>query len=140
MLSIKSPYTIVTIITPETDDPATSGRVVNLPCSPTVSHETVVQVGPNEWTLRPHARKNGYGMMLEFYAQERREADAAAWVKQIADEQAGKRCGPFPREKLPREVIRRQACGELDDVQALEDANRTAPVTGKVSRSGKASE
>lgn len=134
MLSIKTEYTIVTIVTPETDDPATSGRVVNLPCSPTITHETLEQIGPSAWTLRSYARSRGYGMILEMYQQEGRSEDAADWIKQVADQQAGKRCKPFPREKLPKEVIRRQACGELDEVQALADAKRTAPVTARVAK------
>lgn len=134
ILKIDTPYVIVSVVTPETDDPATSGRIVNHHCAPTISHESLEQTGPNRWTLRAAYRDVGYVQLLDLYAQERNTEGAAAWVKYIADGQAGKRVKPFPREKLPREVIRRQACGETDREQALDDANRTAPVTAKAAR------
>lgn len=131
MHKIETPYVIVSVVTPETDDPATSGRVVNHHCAPTISHESLEPAGPGRWTLRAVYRDIGYAMLADLYAQERNADGAAAWAKYIADGQAGKRVKPFPRHLLPREVIRRQACGETDEAQALADANRTAPVTGR---------
>jgi len=136
MLQIETPYVIVSVVTPETDDPATSGRIVNHHCAPTISHESLEMVGPNRWTLRAAWRDRNYAMLLDLYAQERNADGAAAWTKYLADGQAGKRVKPFPRELLPREVIRRQSCGETDPVQALADANRTAPVTGRTRKAG----
>ena len=131
MFKINDPYVIVSVVTPETDDPATSGRIVNHHCAPTISHESLEQTGPNTWTLRAAYRDHGYVMLLDLYSHERRPEDAALWKQYIADGQSGKRVKPFPRERLPREVIRRQACGETDDAQALADANKTAPVTSR---------
>lgn len=131
LIKIDTQYVIVSIVTPETDDPATSGRIVNHHCSPTISHESLEQTGPNTWTLRAAYRDRGYVQIFDLYAHERRPEDAAAWRQYIADGQAGKRVKPFPRERLPREVIRRQACGETDEATALVDANRTAPVTNR---------
>jgi hypothetical protein len=133
MLKPEAQYVIVSVVTPETDDPATSGRVINIPCAPTVSHPMLERNGPT-WSLRAAYRDRGYTTMEACYAQEHNEDGAAAWVKLIEDSQAGKRVGTFPREKLPKEVLRRQACGEIDTVKALEDAKRTAPVTSKVTK------
>jgi len=132
MLKPEHPYTIVSVVTPETDDPSTSGRVINFPCAPTVSHEMLEQGAGLTWSLRGPWRDRGYATMESLYAQERNPEGAAAWAKFIADGQAGKRVGVFSREQLPREVLRRQACGETDTTQALVDAKRTAPVTNKV--------
>lgn len=137
MISPETPYVIVSVVTPETDDPATSGRIVNHHCSPTISHESLEQTGANTWTLRAVYRMRGYAMIGELYAQERNQEGAEAWAKYLADGQAGKRVKPFPKELLPREVIRRQACGETDEAQALADAQRTAPDTSRTSK-GKA--
>lgn len=137
MITPETPYVIVSVVTPETDDPATSGRIVNHHCSPTISHESLEQIGPNRWTLRAAWRDRGYAMLLDIYAHERNAEGAAAWAKYIADGQAGKRVKPFPKELLPREVLRRQACGETDEATALADAQRTAPDTSRTSK-GKA--
>lgn len=134
MLSPETPYVIVTIVTPETDDPATSGRVINLPCAPTISHDMLERTGEKTWGLRLAWVERGYSMINALYQHEANLEHATDWAKYVADGQAGKRVGVFPREKLPKEVIRRQACGELDEVKALADAKRTAPVTGKVSK------
>lgn len=137
MITPETPYVIVSVVTPETDDPATSGRIVNHHCAPTISHESLEQIAPGQWTLRAAYRMRGYAMLLEIYAQERNPDGAAAWAKYIADGQAGKRVKPFPKELLPREVLRRQACGETDEATALADAQRTAPDTSRSSK-GKA--
>lgn len=134
MHKIDTPYVIVSVVTPETDDPATSGRIVNHHCSPTISHESLEQTGPDRWTLRAAFRDRGYVQILDLYAQERNTEGAAAWLKYIADGQAGKRVKPFPKSLLPREVIRRQACGETEPEAALADAQRTAPDTSRTSK------
>lgn len=131
MLKPEHPYIIVSVVSPETDDPATSGRVTNYPCAPTVSHPSLEQGDGLSWSLRGPWRDRGYVTMQALYEQERNSEGAAAWAKYIADGQAGKRVGVFPREMLPREVLRRQACGETDSARALEDAKRTAPVTSR---------
>lgn len=134
MLKPETPYVIVTVVTPETDDPSTSGRVINFPCAPTVSHPMLEATSSGGWSLRSEPMMMGYATIQTLYAQERFTEGAARWEKFIADSQAGKRVGAFPREWLPKEVLRRQACGELDETQALADAKRTAPVTSKVSK------
>lgn len=134
MLKPEVPYVIVSVVTPQTDRPETSGRIINFPCSPTVSHEMLEQVGDKmEWSLRGPWRDRGYTTMDALYRQENNEAGLEAWVKFIQRGQAGQvqRGEVFDRSKLPREVIRRQACGEVDEAKALSDANRTAPVTNR---------
>lgn len=134
MLKPEAPYVIVSVVTPETDDPSTSGRVINFPCAPTISHPMLERTGEATWSLRSSYRDRGYTTIEACYAQERNPEGAAEWAQSIADSQAGKRVGAFPREKLPKEVLRRQACGELDEAKALADAKRTAPVTSKVAK------
>ena len=127
----ETPYIIVTVVTPETDDPGTSGRVVNYPCAATITHEMLERTGPAIWTLRSIWRDRGYSLLQDLYAQERNSEGMAAWKAYVDAFQTGKRVVPFAKDKLPREVLRRQACGELDEAQALTEAKRTAPVTGK---------
>lgn len=132
-LKPEAPYVIVSVVSPQTDDPSTSGRITNYPCAPTVSHPVLERSG-STWIVRAAAMNLGYTLIQSLYAQERFTEGAARWEKFIADSQAGKRVGAFPREFLPKEVLRRQACGELDEAQALADAKRTAPVTAKVAK------
>lgn len=137
MLKPETPYVIVTVVTPETDDPSTSGRVINFPCAPTVSHPMLEATSSGGWNIRSEAMLMGYTTIQACYAMERNAAGAAKaakWEKYIADSQAGRRVGAFPREDLPLEVLRRQACGELDEAQALSDAKRTPQVTAKVAK------
>lgn len=136
MLKPEAQYVIVSVVTPETDDPATSGRVVNLPCAATITHPMLERTGPATWSLRAAYRDRGYTTMESCFAQEHNEVHAAEWLQLLDDTQSGKRVTAFPRHKLPKEVLRRQACGEIDTDQALEDAERTAPVTSKVSPRG----
>lgn len=130
-LKPETPYVIVSVVTPETDDPSTSGRIVNFPCAPTVTHEMLMRVD-DTWMLQPKAAAIGYVTVKDLYQQERNGAGWDAWQAHVASWQGGKRFTPFPREKLPREVLRRQACGETDEALALELSKKTAPVTGKI--------
>jgi len=93
MLSPEQPYIIVSVVTPETDDPSTSGRVINFPCAPTISHEMLEQGDGLTWSLRGPWRDRGYATMDALYLQERNAEGAAAWAKYLADAQAGKRVG-----------------------------------------------
>lgn len=130
----ETPYIVVSVVTPETDDPATSGRIANFPCAATITHEMLERTGPTTWTLRSTWRDRGYSMLGDLYAQERNPEGLAAWKAYVEAFQAGRRVAPFPKDKLPREVVRRQACGELDESQALLEAKRTAPVTGRMKK------
>lgn len=110
MLKPEEPYTIVTIVTPETDDPATSGCVVNLPCAPTVTHESLMR-DRGQYYLRPGHVDAGYRLLKDLYVAEDNAAGWADYQAHVAAFQAGRRVGRFPLAKLPREVRRRQGAG-----------------------------
>lgn len=131
MLKPETPYLIVTIVTPETDDPATSGTVVNIPCAPTVTHELLIR-DQGVYSLRPSATRAGYVLLEDLYRAERNERGWEEYQAYVADWQAGRaKRKPFQKEKLPREVLRRQSCGEIETEHQVEGARRAPPTTGK---------
>lgn len=143
MLKANTPYIIVSVVTPETDDPATSGKVVNYPCAPTISHDVIELTEEGQYLVRAAYAQRGYIAVLDLLKSEKDRdplsgltgAEKAERHRDYhARAQAGQRVGPYPREWLPREAIRRQACGETDPVQALADANKTAPPTAKLAQ------
>ncbi len=141
-LQANAPYVIVSVCTPMTDDPTTSGKVINYPCAPTISHDCIELTDEGTYLVKSTFASKGYISILDLCMNEKPAADdpltgEQKWAKHVkyhADAQAGKKVGPYPREWLPREVVRRQACGETDSVQAMADANRTAPVTAKLAK------
>lgn len=141
-LQANAPYVIVSVCTPETDDPATSGKVINYPCAPTISHDCIELTEEGSYLVKSTFTSRGYVSILDLCRAEKPDPSdpftgEQKWEKHVkyhTDAQAGKRVGNYPREWLPREVIRRQSCGETDHVQGLVDASRTAPVTSKLTK------
>ncbi len=133
MIPPERPPTIVPIVTPQTDDPATSGRIRNLSCSPTVAHDWLLR-DESGYALRPSYTRAGYALLEDVYSQEGNPQGWARYQAYIAAWQSGKaRRKPFPRSELPNEVLRRQACGDIDSAE--ETAKRSPPTTGRVSKS-----
>ncbi len=133
MIAPERKHTIIPVVTPMTDDPATSGRIRNLSCGPTIGHDWLMR-DESGYALRPAWSRAGYVLLRDLYEQERNLAGWEKFEAFIAAWQAGKaRKKPFPVAELPREVRLRQACG---DAEALEEAGRRSPpTTGKVSTS-----
>lgn len=134
MLKPESPYTILPIVTPETDDPATSGTVVNIPCAPTIGHDLIMREG-GVYSLRPFAQRAGYVTLEALYLAEGNKQgweEYRAYVEAFTSGKAKRQA--FPKDKLPREVLRRQSCGEIEPEKQVEAARRAPPTTGKAAK------
>lgn len=146
MLKANTPYVIISVVTPQTDDPTTSGRVINFPCAPTVSHD-MVEFTEGQYLVPAAYSRRGYVREIDLLADETGvdpecgltgPEKLAKHLEYHQRAQAGHRVGNYPKEWLSIECRRRQAVGEPDTKQALADANRTAPVTARLAKGGKA--
>ncbi len=126
---------IVPVVTPQTGDPSTSGRVRNLPVSP--------QAMPAWLELRPGAHgkppyfgvkgiyaDKGYALLQDLYEE---ESDAAGWNKYqryIVAWKDGTARVSFPMADLPKEVQRRQSV-QLVDNEFGGEFSPSKPTTGE---------
>lgn len=151
MLNANAPYTIVSVVTPETNDPSSSGKVINYPCAPTISHDILelAQDGSGQYLVSATYSMKGYIREIDLLAREQDKDPVsdltgkeklALHLDYHRRAQRGERVGNYPKEWLSLECRRRQAVGETNPEQAYEDAKRTAPVTAKLSKGGKAVE
>lgn len=111
----ESPYTLVAVVTPITDDPGTSGKIKHLPCAPQVKHKWLRAYdagdGKVDYAIEPLYGRRGYVLLRDLFEAEHRAEDWAAYERMLADLALGKRVKPFPQERLPAEVLRRRARG-----------------------------
>lgn len=118
-VAAEDPYTYVAIVTPMTADPATSGKIKHLPCAPQVKHKWIVSqvVGRNragevvDFFIAPLAARVGYILLRDLYMAEGNPEGWAEYERHMKAIAAGQKVKPFPADKLPREVLRRRACG-----------------------------
>lgn len=154
-----APYRIVPVVSPLSNDPSTSGRVVNLPCGGGVCHRQVMMLDDGDYGIHPTYYKRGWRLLFDLYDEEatalQREADIhrgtpehdakAALAKASRENKAryesylvswekGTTRSSFPKQWLPREVLDRHRCALPD---AFADAFRSPPVTGAVSEGPK---
>lgn len=111
----EDPYTYVALVTPMTADPATSGKIKHLPCAPQVKHKWLVAQevarGMVDFFVTPLAARAGYILLRDLYMAEGNPEGWADYERHLRDIAAGRKVKPFPVDKLPREVLRRRACG-----------------------------
>lgn len=110
-----TPYRLIAVVTPITDDPATSGKIKHVPCSPTIKHKWLVAFydddGKLDWQVEGRFMRKGYMLLRDLFEKEGNHEGWAEYEKHLAECAAGKARKPFPVEKLPREVLFRRACG-----------------------------
>lgn len=115
VVSSGTPYTLVAVVTPITDDPATSGKIKHVPCAPQVGHKWlssyIDERGRREYGIVPLYGRRGYVLLRDLFEAEGNAEGWAEYEKHLAECAAGKARKPFPVEKLPAEVRRRRACG-----------------------------
>lgn len=126
-------YKIITIVHPPSNDPGTSGRVINLHCGGGVCHPHVVRT-QHGWTLRESFRQKGYRMLQEVYAQEQNLEGWERYQRYVAAWQSGQTRSPFPPQWLPEYVQNARRCLVSDE---FADAFRSPPVTGAAKQEAK---
>lgn len=122
------PYTYVAVVTPMTDDPATSGKIKWLACAPTVKHKwlqmMVVSADKADWVISPIFQRRGFLLLRDLFSYEGRMED---WDLAV---ECRRRNKPFPKDKLPKEVLRRQACGRDEGERVPTAAEARAKARG----------
>lgn len=119
-----APHKLIALVTPITDDPATSGKIKHVPCSPTIKHKWlapyVTDSGTLDYTVEGRFARKGYILLRDLFEAEGDHAGWAEYEKHLADCSAGRARKPFPADKLPLEVRRRRACGADPDASQRE--------------------
>lgn len=121
---------IVPVVTPQTGDPSSSGRVRNLPVSPQAIPAWLEPRG-GRYAVRGVYADKGYVLLQDLYTA---EEDAAGWEKYkryLAAWKAGTARVSFPLDALPREVQRRQSTLLADNEFGGEFAPPPKPTTGE---------
>lgn len=118
-IDASTPPRIVPVVTPMTGDPRTSGKIKHLACAPQVTHSWLVQFedddqGTVDYAIEPKAGRKGFVLLRDLFEA---EGDHDGWA---AYEKCMRKFGsygakPYPEDKLPKEVLRRRACGEDPD-------------------------
>ena len=109
MIDASSDPIIIPVVTPQTGDPSSSGRVRNLPVSPQAVPAWLEPRGGNRYAVKGVYAERGYIKLEDLY---KAENDAAGWEKYkryLAAWKAGTARISFPLADLPAEVRRRQS-------------------------------
>lgn len=126
-----APFRIVPVVSPISNDPASSGRVMNLPCGGGTNHAQVEPVYDRDGNVRDYAirasyRERGWLTLKEAYMLDDDEEGWQKYQRYIKASQSGMTRHRFPPEDLPREVLRRQKVSLPDEFAPV------APTTGKL--------
>lgn len=130
MTPVNSIPPVVPIVAPISNDPSNSGRVLNLRPTPQITHKWLERSKAGAWIIRAEYRDAGWRMLREIYES---EGDEEGWVyykRYLEKWAAGTTRVSFPKDRLPKEVQHRQACGHALD---HEDEFARPPTTGKIS-------
>ncbi len=143
MIDASSDPLIVPVVTPQTADPSSSGRVRNLP----VSAQAVpawLERRNGTWAVKGRFADHGYVLLHDLYVAEDNMEGWAKYQRYLAAWKAGTARIAFPFDALPKEVQRRQTVDAQDEFSG-EFAPPTKPTTGEAQplpaeRKGKRSE
>jgi len=131
MIDASSDPIIIPVVTPQTGDPGTSGRVRNLPVTPQAIPSWLEARGSGRYGIKGVYAERGYVKLQDLYEA---EDDRQGWEKYkryLAAWKAGTARVSFPVESLPREVQRRQRSVLVDDEFGGEFAPPSKPTTGE---------
>lgn len=108
LLDASSDPIIVPVVTPQTGDPSSSGRVRNLPVSPQAVPAWLESRGGGKYAVRGVYADKGYVKLEDLYLAEENVEGWAMYKRYLVEWKAGKARISFPLSALPREVQRRQ--------------------------------
>ncbi len=129
MIDASSDPLIIPVVTPQTGDPSTSGRVRNLPVSPQVIPAWLEKRPGGRYAVRGSYAERGYVKLEDLYTAEHNPAGWAKYQRYLAAWKAGTARVSFPVADLPQEVIKRQTV-LVDDEFGGEFAPAAKPTTG----------
>jgi hypothetical protein len=130
MIDASSDPIIIPVVTPQTGDPSSSGRVRNLPVSMQAIPAWLEHRGNGRFAVKGVYAERGYVLLRDLY---KAEDNAAGWEKYkryLAAWKAGTARVSFPLDALPQEVQRRQSTLLADNEFGGEFAPAPKPTTG----------
>lgn len=120
----RAPYKVIPIVAPISADPATSGKIRNLPVGGGVEHSQLEAIRNEigdiiDYDVRAPARRRGWVRLQDLYEAEGRAEDWDLYRRHMEAASAGRTRVPFPRDRLPAEVLRRQQAAVPDEFAEL---------------------
>lgn len=129
MILASSVPTIVPLVAPISGDPAQSGRIANIPATPQIHVRWLERDDEGSWIVKAKFAKQGWILLEDLYAAEGDHEGWAYYQRYLEKWQAGKTRVSFPKDRLPKEVLRRQNGGADPE---FHDEFASAPTTGRV--------
>jgi len=129
LLDASSDPIIIPVVTPQTGDPSSSGRVRNLPVSPQAVPAWLESRGGGRYAIKGVYAERGYVKLEDLYAAEDNVAGWERYKRYLVAWKAGTTRVRFPLSALPAEVRRRQTV-IVDDEFSDEFAGTPKPTTG----------
>lgn len=129
MLDASSEPIILPVVTPQTGDPSTSGRVRNLPVSPQAIPAWLERRKDGRYVVRGEYAERGYVKLEDLYAAEHNPEGWAKYQRYLVGWKAGTVRVSFPLAALPEEVRKRQTT-LVDDEFGDEFSSPPKPTTG----------
>jgi hypothetical protein len=130
MIDASSDPIIIPVVTPQTGDPSSSGRVRNLPVSDQAIPAWLEKRGGGRYAVKGVYAERGYVLLQDLYKAEDDEEGWAKYKRYLAAWKAGTARVSFPLESLPKEVQRRQRTLLADNEFGGEFATPPKPTTG----------
>lgn len=128
MIDASSDPLIIPVVTPQTGDPSTSGRVRNLPVSPQAIPAWLEKRPGGRYAVKGAYAERGYHLLQDLYEAERNPAGWAKYQRYLAAWKAGTARVSFPLADLPAEVRKRQTV--LVDDEFGGEFSPAKPTTG----------
>jgi hypothetical protein len=135
-----APSQIVPVVSPVSNDPSSSGRVRNLPCSPGSKPAQLERLRDGSFAVKAEWHKKGWMLLEDLYDAESNAEGWAKYQRYLRAWQAGTARISFPFADLPVEVQRRQAAAVADSEFGGEFAPKakTTGAPAKAKAKGKA--
>lgn len=105
---------IIPVVSPVSNDPGSSGRVRNLPCSPGSMPAQLERLRDGTYAIKAEWRRKGWLLLEELYEAENKAEGWAKYQRYLSAWQAGTARVSFPFADLPDEVRRRQSAAVAD--------------------------
>lgn len=126
---------IIPVVSPVSADPANSGRVRNLPCSPASKPPQLEKLSDGSYAVRAEWARKGWVLLQSLYEAEDNTEGWAKYERYLKAWQTGTARVSFPVDALPVEVQRRMSMAMADAEFGGEFASKVKPTTGAASKS-----